>query len=420
MSTLFSIAWRSAWNRRFTLALTLLSIALSTCLLLGVERIRTELRQNFASSVSGTDLIVGSRTGSTQLLLYSVFRIGAATSNVSWKSVQALAEHKGVAWVVPLSLGDSHRGFPVLATTPDYFTRFRYGDRQPLVLSQGKPFSEIFEAVIGAEVASQLGYRLGEKITLAHGGGELEATAHADKPFTVVGVLARTGTPVDRTVHIGLGAMEAIHLDWAGGAPMPGVQIPADAVRKFDLTPKTVTAVLVGLKNRAAVFAVQRWVSGYPDEPLMAILPGVALDELWRVVGVGENALMLMSALVALVSLGGLVSVVLAGLNERRRELAVLRAVGAGLRHVLALLALEGGIVTLLGVLLGVLMTALGIALLSPWLQSQFGLALHLSEPTLNEWWLLGGLLLAGWLAGLLPGIRAYRLSLADGLSPRI
>ncbi|WP_218509037.1 ABC transporter permease [Variovorax sp. dw_308] len=420
MTALFGIAWRSAWNRRFTLALTLLSIALSTCLLLGVERIRTELRQNFASSVSGTDLIVGPRTGSTQLLLYSVFRIGAATSNMSWKSVQALAGHKGVAWVVPLSLGDSHRGFPVLATTPDYFTHFRYGDRQPLALREGKPFGEIFDAVIGAEVVSQLGYRLGEKITLAHGSGEFDANAHADKPFTVVGVLARTGTPVDRTVHIGLSAMEAIHLDWAGGAPMPGVTIPADAVRKFDLTPKSVTAVLVGLKNRTAVFAVQRWVANDPDEPLMAILPGVALDELWRVVGVGENALLLMSALVALVSLGGLVSVVLAGLNERRRELAVLRAVGAGLRHVLALLALEGGIVTLLGVLLGVLVTALGIALLSPWLQSRFGLALHLSEPTLNEWWLMGSLLVAGWLAGLLPSIRAYRLSLADGLSPRI
>ncbi len=420
MTALFGIAWRSAWNRRFTLALTLLSIALSTFLLLGVERIRTELRQNFSSSVSGTDLIVGARTGSTQLLLYSVFRIGAATNNVSWKSVQALSAHKGVDWVVPLSLGDSHRGFAVLATTPDYFTHFRYGNKQPLALREGRPFDGLFDAVVGAEVAEQLGYHVGQRITLAHGSGELNVSEHADKPFTVVGVLARTGTPVDRTVHIGLQAMEAIHLDWVGGAPMPGVKIPAEQVRKFDLTPKSVTAALVGLKNRAAVFAVQRWVSTYPDEPLMAILPGVALDELWRVVGVGENALMLMSALVALVSLAGLVSVVLAGLNERRRELAVLRAVGASLRHVLALLALEGALVTLLGVLLGVLLAVLGIASLSPWLQSQFGLALRLSEPTLHEWALLGALLVAGWLASLLPGIRAYRLSLADGLSPRI
>ena len=418
--TLFGIAWRSAWNRRFTLALTVLSIALSTFLLLGVERIRTELRANFSSSVSGTDLIVGARGGSTQLLLYSVFRIGAATNNMQWKSVQALAAHPGVAWVVPLSLGDSHRGFPVLATTPDYFEHFRYGHRQPLVLREGRPFSELFDAVIGAEVADRLGYRLGQKITLAHGSGGLGLAEHADKPFTIVGVLARTGTPVDRTVHIGLAAMEAIHLEWIGGAPMPGLVIPAEQVRKFDLTPKNVTAALVGLQNRSAVFAVQRWVSRYPDEPLMAILPGVALDELWSVVGVGENALLLMSGLVALVSLAGLVSVVLASLNERRRELAVLRAVGASLRHVLVLLALEGTLVTLLGVAIGVVFAVLGIALLAPWLQSQFGLALHLSEPTLNEWLLLASLVAAGWLASLLPGIRAYRLSLADGLSPRI
>ena len=420
MKALFSIAWHSAWNRRFTLALTVFSIALSTFLLLGVERIRTELRENFSSSVSGTDLIVGARTGSTQLLLYSVFRIGAATNNISWKSVQALSAHPGVDWVVPLSLGDSHRGFAVLATSTDYFTHFRYGDRQTLKLREGKPFSELFDAVVGAEVADKLGYRVGQKITLAHGSGELNVAEHADKPFTVVGVLARTGTPVDRTVHIGLAAMEAIHLEWVGGAPMPGVHISPEQVRKFDLTPKNVTAALVGLKNRAAVFGVQRWISTYTGEPLMAILPGVALDELWSVIGIGENALLLMSALVALVSLAGLVSVVMAGLNERRRELAVLRAVGAGLRHVLALLALEGAMVTVLGVAFGVVMAVLGIALLSPWLQAQFGLTLSLSEPTLNEWLLMASLLVAGWLASLLPGIRAYRLSLADGLSPRI
>lgn len=420
MNALFSIAWKSAWNRRFTLALTVLSIALSTLLLLGVERIRTQLRDNFSSSVSGTDLIVGARTGSTQLLLYSVFRIGAATNNVSWKSVQAVSTAPGVDWVVPLSLGDSHRGFAVLATTTDYFTRFHYGDRQALQMREGKPFDALFDAVVGAEVADTLGYHVGQKITLAHGSGELNVAEHADKPFTVVGVLARTGTPVDRTVHIGLQAMEAIHLDWSSGAPMPGIHIPAEQVRKFDLTPKNVTAVLVGLKNRAAVFRVQRWVSTYPGEPLMAILPGVALDELWGVIGIGERALLLMSALVALVSLAGLVSVVMAGLNERRRELAVLRAVGASLRHVLALLAIEGALVTLIGIVLGTVLAVLGIALLSPWLQAAFGLALTLSEPTLNEWLLVASLLVAGFLASLLPGLRAYRLSLSDGLSPRL
>ncbi|MBU1360037.1 MAG: ABC transporter permease [Gammaproteobacteria bacterium] len=418
---LAGLAWRSAWNRRFTLTLTVCSIALSTFMLLGVERVRTDLRSSFTSAVSGTDLIVGARTGSIQLLLYAVFHVGAATNNIRWSSIEALERLRGVAWVIPLSLGDSHRGFPVLGTTGDYFEHFRYGEKQPLQVREGQRFHDLYDAVVGAEVADRLGYRIGQRITLAHGTGEVSLGAeHADKPFTVVGILARTGTPVDRTVHIGLEAMEAIHVDWLAGAPLPGRHIGADDARKMNLQPKSVTAALVGLQNRAAVFSVQRQVNHFGDEPLMSILPGVALDELWDVVGAGEQALLLMSGLVALVSMAGLMSVVLAGLNERRRELAVLRAVGASPSHVLALLALEGTLLTLVGMAIGIAVLAGCVVALGPWLQSHYGLSLQLARPSLMQWLLLLGLLMAGWLASLLPGWRAYRLSLADGLSPRI
>lgn len=417
MTPLLGLAARSAWNRRFTLGLTLLSIALATLLLLGIERVRSDLRANFSSAVSGTDLIVGARTGGTQLLLYSVFRIGAATNNVGWASVEALAARPQVAWVVPISLGDSHRGFPVVGTTVDYFTRFHYGRQQPLRLAEGRPFGAVFEAVLGAEVAERLGYHVGQRLTLSHGSGELVAE-HADKPFVVTGVLARTGTPVDRSVHISLSSMEALHIDWLGGMPVPGLGFTPERLRQMELKPKAVTAVLVGLKQRAAVFSVQRWVADFRDEPLMAVLPGVALDELWEVLGSGENALLAMSALVGVVGLAGLVAVVLAGLDARRRELAVLRAVGAGPRHVLALLALEGALVTLGGVLLGlVLVLGLGAAL-GPWLQSRYGLVLGWGVSPVQAAQ-LGAVLATGWLASLLPGWRAYRLSLVDGLSPR-
>ena len=423
MRPMLAIALRSAWNRRGTLSLVVFSIALSTLLLLGFERIRTDVRQNFSQSVSGTDLIVGARTGAVQLMLYAVFRVGGATNNIRVESLQAIAKQRAVDWVVPLSLGDSHRGHPVLATTKDYFTRFKYGDRQPLGLAQGRAFdgtpAQLYDVVIGAEVAEALGYRLGQRVTLSHGAGVIPGADHADKPFTVVGVLARTGTPVDRTLHISLEAMEAIHLDWIGGAPLPAVKITAEDARKFDLAPKLVTAALIGLKNRVAVFAVQRAVAEYAGEPLMAVLPGVALDELWDVVGVGEKALLGMSAMVGVVSLAGLIAVVLAGLNERRRELAVLRAVGAAPRHVLFVLAAEGGAVTLLGVALGTLATAVSIALAGPWVQMRFGIGLKLSAPTVEQWLLLAAVVLAGFLASLVPGWRAYRLSLADGLSPR-
>ena len=420
MKPLLSLAWHSAWNRRFALALVAGSIALSTLLLVGIERIRHEVRDNFAQAVSGTDLIVGARTGPVQLLLYSVFRIGNATNTMRWASAQALAQHRAIAWLVPLALGDSHRGFAVLGTSAEYFVHFRHGERQPLRLADGRAFEGLYEATLGAEVARRLGYRVGQRIVLSHGDGAFAANDHADKPFTVVGVLAPTGTPVDRTVHISLQAMEAIHADWMAGVPLPGQRVSADEAAQRDLTPRTITAALVGLKNRAAVFSVQRDVAALRDEPLLAILPGVALDELWEVIGAGERGLLAMSALVSVVSLAGLVAVILAGLNERRRELAILRAVGAGPREVLALLALEGALVTAGGVLLGLAIGAIALAAGGDWVQARFGVSLGLAPPTAAEWRWIAAVLAGGWLASLVPGWRAYRLSLADGLSPRI
>ena len=420
MTPLLSLAARSAWNRRFALGLVLASIALSTVLLLGIERLRQDVRQNFASAVSGTDLIIGARTGPVELLLYAVFRIGSASNNIRYSSLQALARHRAVAWVVPLSLGDSHHGFAVLGTSEGYFQHFRHGERQALRLAQGRAFSGLYELVLGADVARQRGYTLGQPIVLSHGDGQLEANDHADKPFRVVGILAPTGTPVDRTLHISLQAMEALHVDFTGGARLPGQTLDASQAAAQDLTPRSVSAALVGLKNRAAVFGVQRDVAAFRDEPLLAILPGVALDQLWELVALGERGLQAMSALVGVVSLAALVAVIAAGLNERRRELAILRAVGAGPRQVLLLLAAEGALVTLAGVALGAVLLWGGVALLAPWVQGRFGIALRLQAPGGAEWAWLAALLASGFVASLVPGWRAYRLSLADGLSPRI
>jgi putative ABC transport system permease protein len=425
MSSLAGIARLSAWNRRSTLVWVVISLALATALLWTLERLRHDVRSSFAQSVSGVDLIVGARSSPVQLMLFSVFHIGSAPPVLSMDSVRAVAQHRSVSWVVPLSLGDSHRGYPVLGTTPAYFQHFAYGDKQPLAVQSGAVFSGtldgLYEAVIGAEVAHQLGYGLGQQITLGHGlhDHDHDHEDHADKPFQVVGILAPTGTPVDRTVHVSLQALEALHLDWAGGAPMPGGHIPADQARKFDLEPVEVTAALVGLKTRAAVFNVQRFVNQYEDEALMGVMPGVALGELWGVLELGENALLAVSALVALVSLFSLMAVVLAGLNERRRELAVLRAVGAGPGHVLGLLALEGTWVICAGVLLGVLMAQVGMALGAPGLQNSLGIRLQIAAPLPTQWALAVTIVLAGMLASLGPAWRAYRMSLADGLSPR-
>ncbi len=419
MKYLVLLAFKSAWNRRFTLSLTVIAIALSVTMLLGVERLRTQTHQSFNHAISGTDLVVGARTSPVQLMLYAVFRIGEASNNMSWDAYETITNHPFIAWSIPIALGDSHHGFPVLGTHQQYFAHFRYGDAQQLRFSQGKPFDAIFDVVLGSEVAAQRGYQLGNTITLNHG-MNAAGPQHDNKPFTVVGILAPTGTPVDRTVHVSLEAINAIHLDWIGGAPMPGFSIPAAYVKKFDLAPKEITAALVGLKNRATVFKVQREINTNDKEALLAVMPGVALEQLWQVVNVAEKSLKAVSAMVVIVGLSGLIAVVLAGLNERRRELAILRSVGAKPRDLLLLLTTEGLFITLSGIVLGVALLSLLALMLAPIVQSRYGIAFNASAISFAELQLLSIVLAVSVLASVIPGYRAYQLSLIDGLTPRI
>lgn len=410
------LALQSLANRWLTALLTVAAIATSVMLLLAVERVRTGARQSFADTISGTDLIVGARTGGIQLLLYSVFRIGNATNNITWKTYQDVSQHPDVAWIVPLSLGDSHRGFRVLGTTPDYFAHLKYRRGRALAFAAGAPFADLFDAVIGADVASRLGYKVGDRIVIGHGLGDVSFVEHDDKPFRVSGILAKTGTPVDRTVHVSLAAIEAIHIDWQSGGRVPGQTVTADAVRRMQLEPKAITAAFVGLKSKIATFRVQRAINSYGEEPLTAILPGATLQELWGLVGTAESALAAVSIMVVVTALIGMVTMILTTLNERRREMAILRAVGARPSTILALLTAEAAALTAAGIVSGTLLLYLALATARPYLDAWYGLDLAITALAWRELGMLGAIMLGGVAAGFLPAVRAYRLSLSDGM----
>ncbi len=419
MTGLFGLAVKSLLNRRWTAALVVLSIAVSVLLVLGVDRLRNDARSGFAATISGTDLIVGARTGSVQLLLYSVFRIGNATNNIRYRSFQDLSADPRVAWAVPLSLGDSHRGFRVLGTSAGYFEHYAYGEGRKLAIAAGKPFDDMFDVVIGSAVARELGYGIGDRLVVQHGVG-VTMESHDDKPFTVSGILAPTGTPVDRTLHVSLAGIEGMHLGFGPRARASARNITADEARAMDLEPRAITAFLVGLKSRGATFTFQNDVAEYRGEPLMAILPGVALHELWSVMANVETALAAISACVLVSALLGMAAMLLAGLNERRREMAVLRALGAGPRHVLALLMMEAAGLTLAGAALGIAVGAIGYGLAADWLGATYGFHLSPGLPGWREAAILAAMLGSGLLAGLIPAWRAVRQSLADGLVPRV
>ena len=412
------LAFASLIARALTVGMTILAIALSVALFLGVEKIRTGAKASFADTISGTDLIVGARSGSVQLLLYSIFRIGNATNNLTWESYQDIAKRPDVDWIVPISLGDSHRQFRVMGTTPAFFERYKYRSGQSLVVNDGAIIDDLFDAVIGADVAATLGYIVGDPIVVAHGLASF--TEHDDQPFSVSGILEKTGTPVDRTVIVGLRAIEAIHVDWQGGGQIQGQSTPADALRRMELEPQAVTAALLGVKGRLKVFGLQRSINEYAQEPLLAILPGVALQELWQIVGIAETALIGVSAMVVITALIGMMATIFSSLNERRREMAIFRAMGARPRVIVGLLVLEAIVMATLGALLGLGLLYVGLTIGQPLIDSAFGLWLPIEPPTLREFWVLLGVVAAGAIVSMVPALRAYRMSLADGMVVRI
>lgn len=419
MKVITHLALKSVLNRKATAILTILTVAVSVILLLGVERVRTEAKSSFANTISGTDLIVGGRSGQVNLLLYSVFRIGNATNNIDWKSYQEFSQHNAVKWAIPISLGDSHKGFRVMGTNHSYFENYRYGSKQSLTFQQGKEFNQLFDVVIGADVAKKLDYKIGDHIILAHGISDVAFSRHDNLPFTIVGILAPTGTPVDKTVHVSLEAIEAIHVGWESGANL-GHTPDAETLKTYDFQPKQITAMMVGLKSKIQTFALQREINNYRQEPLSAIMPGIALHELWGMMAVAEQALLIVSGFVVVAGLLGMLSSLLTSLQERRREMAILRAMGARPRHVFGLLISEASALTFLGITLGVSLLFALIAVVAPIVQQSYGINISISAITSHEWKLLMLVQTAGVIIGFIPAFRAYRQSLADGMTIRI
>lgn len=428
-----SLAIKSFRNRKLSVGLAIASITLSVALLLSVEILRSEAKSSFASTVSGTDLIVGARGGSVNLLLYSVFRIGNPTNNIEWHSYEEISALPGVKWSIPLSMGDTHAGFRVVGTDDNYFEHYRYARDRRLGLQQGAWFGDEDEIVLGAEVAASLGYRLSDKIIVAHGAGDESFIKHADEPFRVVGILAATGTPVDRTLYVSLAGFDHMHEAWQtaeDGHDHDPLAATASAEGHTDEEQHaedehhdeeySISAFLLGLESRAAAIGLQRRINQFEHEPLSAILPGVTLLELWEIVGLVEHTLRAISIFVVIVGLSSLLIILMTSINERRREMAILRALGARPGHVFALILGEAIAITLSGIGLGILLVC-GIFMLGQgWIASRFGLFIELNLLTPN---LVYGLLLItliGCLIGLIPGIRMYRYSLVDGMTIRV
>ncbi|QDK46337.1 ABC transporter permease [Bdellovibrio sp. ZAP7] len=417
-----NLAIKSLKNRALATTLTVISIALSVGLLLSVERAQRAAQEGFTQTISKTDLIVGARSGPLQLILYTVFNMGNATHNVSYESYQEIQKHPAVEWTIPYSLGDSHRGFRVVGTTADFFKHYHYRGDQQVSLHSGHELQDLWDVVIGAEVAHKLGYKLGDSVVIAHGVTKGEGVVkHDRRPFKVAGILNSTGTPLDRSVYVSLEGMEALHMDWQDGAvPSAAKETPAAEIKKENIKVHSITAFFVGAKSRIETLKLQREINEFKAEPLLAIIPGATLSELWQGLSYVENVLRIISWMVLAVGFMGMLIALTTTLNERRREMAILRAVGAGSQQILGLLVFESALLTVVGVVSGTILSFVLATALKPWLENEFGLYLDGAAITSSELIYIFAAVAAGILIGLIPALRAQKQALKDGLSVRL
>lgn len=407
---LLKLVLASLWSRRVMAILTCTSIAISMLVLIGVEHLRAEVKNNFERTISGVDLIVGSRTSGINLLLFSVFKIGNPSNNIQWKSYQDIVNNSQVAWSVPLSMGDSHQGFSVIGTTADYFEYFKYGDKQQISFKQGEVFKYLYEVVLGADVAQKLGYNLNQSLVMSHGTGKVSFTHHDEHPFKVVGILKPTGTPADQSLYIPLQSIDIlhqrqhIHNELLSEVPLGNTYQPQ------------LSAFLLGSKSKIAVLKLQRDINQYKPEPLSAILPALALRELWKIVGVVEISLRVISWLILATALICMTTMLLASMKERERELAVLRALGAKAHIIILLIVAEALILTLIGALAGYLLVTVGLLLGQPLLEQYFALYISPVVHLVAVGRFFSIVAAAAVLLSFIPAVLAYKKSLISGL----
>ena len=415
---MLSLLLKSMRSRIIPTSLVTISLMASMVLLLSIERIQQGTEEGFNQSISGVDAIIGPRSSSLELVLYTVFHLGRPTNNITTKTINDVKQRSDISWLVPIALGDSHRGYRVIATEPNYFQHIRYGNNQPLTFSKGAPFTELSEATLGSDVAEKLNYSVGSEIQITHGSIESIGSKHDDFSFTVTGVLNKTGTPIDQAIFLDLKGYELLHLGWKSGKKVFSLEdidlssLPPDA-----LNPKTVTAAFVGLKSKLTIFNFSKNIREYPEEAISAVIPGIALSELWSIVGLVDKGFQLLSWIIIAISLIAMVTLIIASLDNRKQEMTIYRANGASPKFLAAMVVYESlviGLVAIIGAI--ILVTAV-----TYFATSQLNLALGISPSfkwiSLDEIKVFGIILLSGALSSLIPAAMVFRKNLHQALS---
>jgi len=414
--TLWRMAWRYLWGRTLVTALTLAGIALGSALIVSVLTLQRESEGGFLRESGQFDMVVGAKGSPLQLVLSSIYHLDLPTGNIPYAHFAALRKDPRVAEAIPLGLGDNYRGYRIVGTDSAimHLIDRRDPQRHFLTLAQGAPFQNDFEAVIGAQVARQTGLKMGDTFAGSHG---LVVTpgssAHRDFPYKVVGILAPSGGSPDRAIYVTLASVWHIH-EKEGEMHRRRAGLSADAAPSVQEI--EVTAVLLRLKT----VGLRLWMTEEIQKQTEA-MAAIPVNEMYRlyqqVLKPMQRLLLAVAALVVVVSFLSITATLYQAAERRRRDLAVLRALGAHPREIFTLVVLEALLLTLLGLAAGWFLGHGGLALADPYLRDSLGLGVAPWSTDRLEAVALGMVAAGGLLAGILPAALAYRREPVNDLS---
>lgn len=413
---LWLLVRKSLRQHALSTVVTALAIALASGLVMSVFAIQKQTRAAFAGGDMGFDAVLGARGSQLQLVLNSVFHLETSPGNIPWAMYQEIKSNSGVETAVPYALGDNYQGWRIVGTTDELFTRVRFQGGKQFQIQPGGRFFEGSnkEAVIGSFVAQQTGLKVGDVFQPYHGLSYDPKMKHNDD-YKVVGVLQATNSPSDRVIWIpieGIYRMEGHVLRGTGETytAKEGEAIPEQA--------KEVSAVMLKFKSPQTGFQLNQAVNQQGKVATMAFPIGRTMAELFDKIGWLNRVLELVAYLVVVVAAGSILASIYNTINERRREFAILRALGARRTTVFSAIVLEAAIIAALGTIFGFLVYAAILSVTAYIVRQQTGVVLDVFRP---DWiWLLVPLLMiaVGAVAGLLPALKAYRTDVAENLTP--
>ena len=397
--SLLQIVWRSLRQHMLSTVITAFSIALASGLLMSVWVVKEQSERNFMGVDSGFDAVVGAPGSKLQLVLNSIFHLESSDRNLTWEQYESVASHPMVRTAIPLAVGDNHQGYRLVGVTTNLFeVEFREGEKYA-VQDGGYIFRpDKKQAVVGSFVAERLRLKVGDKFHPYHG-LTFDETAKHDEVYVVTGIMKPTNTPGDRVIWIPIKGLQ----NMSGHEADKSTEVSAVLVKLISATQTPLMDKQINSQGKVMTFA----------GPIAMIVA-----QLFNKIAPVEMVLRCIAVLVALVAAGSILSSIYNSMNERRREIAILRALGARRRTVFGVVILESSSIAALGALAGFVVYFIIMFVATWYIRAETGIALNPLEPQWVMLWAPLAMLALGALAGIVPASKAYSTNVATNLIP--